>query len=69
MWDDTDLDILQTCQELCVSGGGRGDGEARSAASGDYGVLAELRRENEVLRQERDVRNEATALFGREGSR
>jgi transposase len=31
--------------------------------------LKRLRRENEILRQERDILKRATAFFGREGSR
>ncbi len=31
--------------------------------------LKRLRRENEILRQERDILKRATALFAREGSR
>ena len=48
------------------------DGEAVTATAGDDGVVAELRRlrrENEVLRQERDILKKATAFFAREGSR
>jgi transposase len=48
----------------------RPDGDAGAAPSPD--VLAELkrlRRENEVLRQERDILKKATAFFVREGSR
>ena len=33
------------------------------------GELKRLRRENEVLRQERDILKKATAFFAREGSR
>lgn len=53
-------------------------GRGRERQSGDPGgsdqgdVMAELkrlRRENEVLRQERDILKRATAFFAREGSR
>ena len=56
------------------------DDEARLTADiielarqyGRYGyrkIAALLRRENEILRQERDILKKATALFAREGSR
>lgn len=48
------------------------DSEAVSATAGGDDVIAELRRlrrENEVLRQERDILKKATAFFAREGSR
>jgi transposase len=41
-------------------------------AAGEEGLGAELkrlRRENEILRQERDILKRATAFFAREGSR
>jgi transposase len=53
-------------------------GRSRDRQSGDPGgsdnadVTAELkrlRRENEILRQERDILKRATAFFAREGSR
>ena len=53
-------------------------GRSRDRQTGDAGastpadVLAELkrlRRENEVLRQERDILKRATVFFAREGSR
>lgn len=53
-------------------------GRSRDRQAGDVGasapadVLAELkrlRRENEVLRQERDILKRATVFFAREGSR
>ncbi len=41
-----------------------------SAAEGDVTAeLKRLRRENEILRQERDILKKATAFFAREGSR
>jgi len=40
--------------------GGQGDGAAE---------LKRLRRENEILRQERDILKKATVFFAREGSR
>ena len=40
------------------------------AAASDVGAeLKRLRRENEILRQERDILKKATAFFAREGSR
>ncbi len=44
--------------------------ESRPAGNGDLAAeLKRLRRENEVLRQERDILKKATAFFAREGSR
>ena len=41
-----------------------------AAAEGDVTAeLKRLRRENEILRQERDILKKATAFFAREGSR
>jgi len=41
-----------------------------AAAESDIGAeLKRLRRENEILRQERDILKKATAFFAREGSR
>lgn len=40
-----------------------------SAATDTTAELKRLRRENEVLRQERDILKRATAFFAREGSR
>jgi len=47
--------------------GDRGTGPA--AASDVAAELKRLRRENEILRQERDILKKATAFFAREGSR
>ena len=48
-------------------------GRSQRAIADDLGVnrstLERLRRENEVLRQERDILKKATAFFAREGSR
>jgi transposase len=48
------------------------DGRAVDPAVSESEVTAELkrlRRENEILRQERDILKKATAFFAREGSR
>ena len=48
------------------------EGEGAASAVADSDVAAELRRlrrENEVLRQERDILKKATAFFARQGSR
>ena len=48
------------------------DGRAVDPAAAESEVTAELRRlrrENEILRQERDILKKATAFFAREGSR
>ena len=42
---------------------------ARTAESDVTAELKRLRRENEILRQERDILKKATAFFAREGSR
>ena len=45
-------------------------GDAATAAASDVTAeLKRLRRENEILRQERDILKKATAFFAREGSR
>ncbi len=54
--------------------GSAGAGDRRavdpSAAASDVTAeLKRLRRENEILRQERDILKTATAFFAREGSR
>ena len=45
-----------------VAPGGQADGDTASE-------LKRLRRENEILRQERDILKRATAFFAKEGSR
>jgi transposase len=47
----------------------RPDGDAGAAAADVAAELKRLRRENEILRQERDILKRATAFFVREGSR
>jgi transposase len=42
---------------------------AMAAANDVAAELKRLRRENEILRQERDILKKATAFFAREGSR
>jgi transposase len=42
---------------------------AMAAANDVTAELKRLRRENEILRQERDILKKATAFFAREGSR
>ena len=52
--------------------GGAGIGSAVDPSAAQSDVTAELkrlRRENEILRQERDILKKATAFFAREGSR
>jgi transposase len=47
-----------------------GHAVAPAAAEGEVRAeLKRLRRENEILRQERDILKKATAFFAREGSR
>ena len=65
-----DLDISRTTLVRWLAKH-RGDGPG-TAVVADDDVIAELhrlRRENEVLRQERDILKKATVLFAREGSR
>ena len=48
------------------------EGRAVAAGAAESEVTVELkrlRRENEILRQERDILKKATAFFAREGSR
>ena len=48
----------------------RPDGNSGAAPASDLvSELKQLRRENEVLRQERDILKKATAFFVKEGSR
>ena len=47
----------------------RPDDDAGPAAADVAAELKRLRRENEILRQERDILKRATAFFVREGSR
>ena len=58
------------------SADGDGDGRDRaaevpdgSAATDTTAALKRLRRDNEILRQERDILKRATAFFARQGSR
>ena len=52
------------------AGAGIGALPPQEAAANDVTVeLKRLRRENELLRQERDILKKATAFFAREGSR
>ena len=56
---------------VCWIGRSR-EGRAVAPAAAESEVAAELkrlRRENEILRQERDILKKATAFFAREGSR
>ena len=45
------------------------EGTGRPAETDTAAELKRLRRENEILRQERDILKRATAFFAREGSR
>ena len=47
----------------------RAAGPATTAETDVGAELKRLRRENEILRQERDILKKATAFFAREGSR
>jgi transposase len=47
----------------------RATDRATAVASDVTAELKRLRRENEILRQERDILKKATAFFAREGSR
>jgi transposase len=47
----------------------RGGVDPAAAESAVTAELKQLRRENEILRQERDILKKATAVFAREGSR
>jgi transposase len=47
----------------------RADDSGGSAETDTAAELKRLRRQNEILRQERDILKKATAFFAREGSR
>lgn len=55
---------LSRSRDVAMDDPGRRAGDEDMAAE-----LKRLRRENEVLRQERDILKKATAFFAREGSR
>src|SRR3954469_22330360 len=58
--------------ELVRWSGRSRDGHPADPAAAESEITAELkrlRRENEILRQERDILKKATAFFAREGSR
>ena len=59
------------CRRWSAGSAGAGIGRAVDPAAAESDVTAELkrlRRENEILRQERDILKKATAFFAREGS-
>jgi len=61
-----DLDLTETAVRAWVKQADVDDGRADGLTSDQLAELAELRRENRVLREERDILKRATAFFARE---
>ena len=61
-----DLDLTQTAVRAWVKQADIDDGSREGLTSAQLAELAQLRRENRVLREERDILKRATAFFARE---
>lgn len=61
-----DLDLTETAVREWVRQADVDDGGRDGLTSGEREELARLRRENRVLREERDILKRATAFFARE---
>jgi len=61
-----DLDLTETAVRGWVKQADVDDGRGDGLTSEQLAELAELRRENRVLREERDILKRATAFFARE---
>lgn len=61
-----DLDLTETAVRSWVRQADIDDGQRDGLTSSERAELARLRRENRVLRQERDILKRATAFFARE---
>ena len=61
-----DLDLTQTAVRAWVKQADIDDGHRDGLTSEQLGELAQLRKENRVLREERDILKRATAFFARE---
>ena len=61
-----DLDLTETAVRQWVRQADVDDGRGDGLTSDERAELARLRRENRVLREERDILKRATAFFARE---
>jgi transposase len=61
-----DLDLTQTAVRAWVKQADIDDGNREGLTSAQLAELAQLRKENRVLREERDILKRATAFFARE---
>jgi len=61
-----ELDLTQTAVRAWVKQADIDDGDREGLTSGQLAELAQLRKENRVLREERDILKRATAFFARE---
>ena len=61
-----DLDLTQTAVRAWVKQADVDDGRRDGLTSAQLAELAQLRKENRVLREERDILKRATAFFARE---
>jgi transposase len=59
-----DLDLTETAVRAWVKQADVDDGHREGLTSGQLAELAHLRKENRVLREERDILKRATAFFG-----
>ncbi len=61
-----DLDLTESAVRLWVRQADVDDGHREGVSTADRDELNRLRRENRVLREERDILKRATAFFARE---
>jgi len=61
-----DLDLTETAVRAWVKQADIDDGQREGLTSAQLAELAQLRKENRVLREERDILKRATAFFARE---
>ena len=61
-----DLDLTETAVRAWVKQADIDDGDRAGLTSTERAELARLRKENRVLREERDILKRATAFFARE---
>ena len=61
-----DLDLTETAVRAWVKQADIDDGDREGLTSVQLAELAQLRKENRVLREERDILKRATAFFARE---
>lgn len=61
-----ELDLTQTAVRAWVKQADIDDGDREGLTSVQLAELAQLRKENRVLREERDILKRATAFFARE---